>query len=569
MPPHSDELVAWLRDHGTLADVHGVARDAAWMNKHSVAAVAVGTVLIDGEVCALEIRIHRDFPARLPKICVDLASSFAALPHVEDTGVVCYRDPDDAMVDVGRPADIVRDAVALAVETLRTGRSPDASLEYANEIVAYWRHSFSVPTYISLVEPGDDPRLVKSFQDRRGVRVQAASHADLAAFSATRQAGGQAVNALYVPIDLPAAHGFHPKELVTRTGFITHVLPILRRSPRRWRRFCGRCRAAGIDVLLGVRRSLGRRGLVGIRIESRSPTNTSLLLELDRCTFTPFHVDPGDRGYVVPRGGASDALWDKKVLLVGCGSVGGHVALGLARSGIGRLDLVDPDVFELANTHRHICGRAYWGHPKSDGLKQEIERLVPYVDVRSRPSNVLDLLAREPALFLDYDLVISAIGAPMVERRINEVIVNSPGAPPALFAWLEPLGIGGHVLAVNVAGRHRGCFECLYAHDDEIYSCRAAFAAPGAVYSRDAMGCGGRHVPFSDLDANRLAVAVVQRGLGVLAGVKADGLHSLKGSADAFRDAGFWTTARYAEPGPELTLSSEVLSRSDCAVCGS
>lgn len=568
MPPTTTELVEWLQTDGQLVDVAAADRDPSWMDAHGLAAAATGWVTIGSDRGELEVRIAKDFPSRLPSIAVSLDGPFAGAPHVGASGLICYRQDERVMADAGRLGDIVREAVNLAVTTLRMGRSA-AAVEYANEITAYWKHSFQrIPTYVSLIDPGDEPRLINSSRNRHGARIFLESHDQLGAFAPARRCEGQVCNALYVPIDLPRAPGFHPKALATPAGFAEHVLPTLTRDQREWREFERRIRGASVDVLLGVRRTLGRRGVIGIGIQTLRRLDESVLLSVDQCRFSAFLVEPADRPFLVPRGGGSLALADKKVLLVGCGSVGGHVALGLARAGIGQLDLVDPDVFETANTHRHVCGRAHWLASKSDGLKKEIERLLPYVEVNSQPSNILNLLERDANVLARYDLVVSATGAPLADRGINEAIQTTPGAPPALFAWLEPYGIGAHVLAVNVAGRRRGCFECLHYEDRDGFACQIAFAAPDMVYGQDAMGCGGQFVPFGDLHANRLALRVVERALELLGGAEDGGLISSKGPARAFHEAGFRTTKRYDAPGTDLTLSSHELARSDCPVCG-
>lgn len=49
-----------------------------------------------------------------------------------------------------------------------------------------------------------------------------------------------------------------------------------------------------------------------------------------------------------------DILADKKVLVVGCGGVGGYVIEALVRSGIGHLVIVDYDVVSISNCNRQI-----------------------------------------------------------------------------------------------------------------------------------------------------------------------------------------------------------------------
>ena len=45
-------------------------------------------------------------------------------------------------------------------------------------------------------------------------------------------------------------------------------------------------------------------------------------------------------------------LREKRILVVGCGGLGGHIIDQLARIGIGSLKVVDGDVFEESNLNR-------------------------------------------------------------------------------------------------------------------------------------------------------------------------------------------------------------------------
>ena len=49
-------------------------------------------------------------------------------------------------------------------------------------------------------------------------------------------------------------------------------------------------------------------------------------------------------------------LAQARVAVFGIGGVGGHAAEALARSGVGRLDLIDKDVVSVSNCHHKNAG---------------------------------------------------------------------------------------------------------------------------------------------------------------------------------------------------------------------
>ncbi|HAE22694.1 MAG TPA: thiamine biosynthesis protein ThiF, partial [Spirochaetaceae bacterium] len=61
------------------------------------------------------------------------------------------------------------------------------------------------------------------------------------------------------------------------------------------------------------------------------------------------------------------ALHNARVLVVGCGGLGGHLIEGLARLGVGYIVAVDPDCFDESNLNRQIlCTTENLGKPKAD-----------------------------------------------------------------------------------------------------------------------------------------------------------------------------------------------------------
>jgi hypothetical protein len=57
-------------------------------------------------------------------------------------------------------------------------------------------------------------------------------------------------------------------------------------------------------------------------------------------------------------------LKDKTVLCIGLGTGGAHVAVELAKCGVGRFLLVDRDRLSVGNVVRHPGGSPRWGDPK-------------------------------------------------------------------------------------------------------------------------------------------------------------------------------------------------------------
>ena len=112
-----------------------------------------------------------------------------------------------------------------------------------------------------------------------------------------------------------------------------------------------------------------------------------------------------DRLYGV---GSVERLAGKHVCVVGLGGVGSWAVEALARSGIGRLTLIDADDICLSNTNRQLHAlEGQYGRGKAEVLAERCRAIHPGIDavpVASflTPGNLVELLDR------DYDLVLDA-----------------------------------------------------------------------------------------------------------------------------------------------------------------
>ncbi|HMM22905.1 MAG TPA: tRNA threonylcarbamoyladenosine dehydratase [Selenomonadales bacterium] len=117
---------------------------------------------------------------------------------------------------------------------------------------------------------------------------------------------------------------------------------------------------------------------------------------------------------------ALQKLARKKVAVFGVGGVGSFAAEGLARSGVGRLVLVDDDAICLTNLNRqlHATTRTI-GRPKVEVMRERILDINPQAEVTTfqtfyLPENADELIAD------DYDYIIDAVDT--VTAKIDLVV---------------------------------------------------------------------------------------------------------------------------------------------------
>ena len=80
------------------------------------------------------------------------------------------------------------------------------------------------------------------------------------------------------------------------------------------------------------------------------------------------------------------ALGQKRVLVVGCGGLGGHIIDQLARIGVGAIRAVDGDVFESSNLNRQLLSAVpLLGVSKAKAAAEHIARVNPEITVAWAP----------------------------------------------------------------------------------------------------------------------------------------------------------------------------------------
>lgn len=132
------------------------------------------------------------------------------------------------------------------------------------------------------------------------------------------------------------------------------------------------------------------------------------------------------------------------VAVFGIGGVGGYAVEALARSGVGRLTLVDNDTVALTNLNRQIIAtHATIGQPKVTAMAERLRSINPHIEVH--PCQCFFLPENQGQFdFSQYDYVVDAvdtvaakIAIVMAAKAADVPVISSMGAGnkmnPALF----------------------------------------------------------------------------------------------------------------------------------------
>ena len=117
---------------------------------------------------------------------------------------------------------------------------------------------------------------------------------------------------------------------------------------------------------------------------------------------------------------ALQKLSQSKVAVCGIGGVGSYVAEALARSGVGRLLLIDSDTVALSNCNRQLIAlHSTLGQEKTQVMKDRIAQIDPTIQVEAK---TLFLTAdTEDSLFAGCDYIVDAIDNVSAKIRLAQI----------------------------------------------------------------------------------------------------------------------------------------------------
>ena len=230
--------------------------------------------------------------------------------------------------------------------------------------------------------------------------------------------------------------------------------------------------------------------------------------------FSIFPIEPTriDASWSLTRDHAPEPFekrQQKKVLVIGCGSLGSPIVELLARAGVGSLDIVDSERFDSPNVSRHVLGLASLGRAKAEALAARLRQDIPGLQITGYQARVAEWLARVEN-HKEYDLVVECTGESNVRTVLSQWRPLAFGNTPVLHAWLEPYCSAAHVVLTLADDP----WPASDPADDKVNA--ADFS--GFDIRVDLPACGAGFHPYGAADAWQGATFASERIIAVLDG---------------------------------------------------
>ncbi|HCH5588336.1 TPA: ThiF family adenylyltransferase [Vibrio parahaemolyticus] len=228
--------------------------------------------------------------------------------------------------------------------------------------------------------------------------------------------------------------------------------------------------------------------------------------------FERFHVENATEKYIFSRNYNSfEGLRNKRICVIGCGTVGGYLAQGLVQAGAGTgrgtLCFYDRDTMRPGNLGRHILGTQYLGENKSEALAHYFEQQGLSTNVR--PGG--EFTKRD--LGDGWDLIVDATGEQgfslLLTQWYQELKLNERSTL-LIHSWVSGFG---HQAKAMINDGKGACYACLFDYNQSPRADRYQSFSPGnsldvnIAFKRT---CGESHLPFGP-EASMTAAALALR----------------------------------------------------------
>ncbi|EIZ82378.1 UBA/THIF-type NAD/FAD binding protein [Methylobacterium sp. GXF4] len=475
-----------------------------------------GPIAVHGKPVQVLLKVPDVLFATKPIINLKDRSQIPAetLAHVEEITGICYASGAGLPLDIYKPGEAILRVIDEVRRTLELSYAGRGKQELIDEYQQYWKPTLSVRCFLPKKEVGRK-RKASLFVASKGGEPK------FVGLSEAKELTGFEVGAITPARVLPVQGNLHPAASIT----IPHQLAQLRTwyegqagiidGP--WAEIYnflldgGTCFLAASNAFLGFRISVPAH--IAAAVKKGSIRKTSLPSIVERMASSVAVERLSGRWSSLPdivaRNNPSDKnLSSWKVAIVGCGTIGSHLARLLVQTGAGcenELSLFDPEILTEGNIGRHLLGLDSVGDFKSEATAKELKRFHPQVKINAYVDSALDRVD----LLRKHDLVIDATGEWNVQSNLNNMFLNNAltDTKALLHSWVFMNGASVQSF-LNLRDEF-ACFRCL----------KPVFDGPWrfpAGDERDELNlqpasCGdGSFIPFT-VDASTTAASLAAR----------------------------------------------------------
>ncbi|MDF1600925.1 E2/UBC family protein [Mesorhizobium sp. YIM 152430] len=385
-----------------------------------------------------------------------------ALPHIfGPTGVVCYYQRGSIVLDRYDPTGTALQCLYKAEKVIRQAIAGKLDDDFVAEFEGYWTETFMLSDVPPSFTGAGSISFVRLNTEDKRTPVLTAGRSWWTDLDPSSQAKSEIERALIVSIDRAVSvdpnRAWPPATLDQVIAWLEWLNP----------RLVTRLDEAIIDgsptVALAIKAT---NGMFAVRFGLPKQLQTREFLNSRRRSIPKvlrtmastvrverISTDAADLDYVYSRNlGRTRNLSGKKLLMIGCGTIGSFLAHQMAMCGAGvgggEFHLIDNDKLKTANLGRHLLGVPHLHRNKAEACAEFLNGMLPGANVEG-----FDVSR--------YDAVIDVTGEEAFSIALNQrAIDRRPKGPTHFYGWLAGNGAIAQCLMVD-GSEANACLKCL------------------------------------------------------------------------------------------------------------
>jgi len=151
-----------------------------------------------------------------------------------------------------------------------------------------------------------------------------------------------------------------------------------------------------------------------------------------------------------------NAFFSATVAVCGLGGLGSNIAISLARTGIGKLILIDFDRVDITNLHRQQYKAEQIGLSKTEALAENLREIAPYTGIETHNVRLTEDNAAE--LLRSADIVCEAFDDAEAKAMLTEaVLTKMPDKYLVAASGMAGLGSANSIRTRRITSRFYLC----------------------------------------------------------------------------------------------------------------
>lgn len=433
------------------------------------------------------------------------------IAHLEQGTGLCYADGTLMRLDRFAPGASILRVLEEAETTIAKSQAGKAPIEISQEFPRYWSSDY-IQVLVSKTDTISEGYLALPVGGSGSeILLLANEHPAPAGYDRRQAVAIIHVAGNFVPVEpyltpeiLGQLEEWHERQSV-RHGSFARAIEYLARGDVVFYHADNGWVGCSLDLPADLRQMKTKQGTRPAFIERQ------LLLRKNKIRLMTYRGMEASLDHVTTRNlPLPVSLKGKRIALIGCGTIGSHLARFLMQSGAGNdaeFILIDNQPLEAGNLGRHLLNFDSLGKSKAAALATELKRFHPDVRITAINNDAVLVWPRVESA----DLIIDATGVEAVSDMLNAEALAQRKAGRScnlLHTWLFANGVAAQAF-LNVGGDY-ACYRCLRPDLDRpwISDPRKDVKNSGKVVPAS---CGdGPYLPFA-VDAPVAAAAITLR----------------------------------------------------------